>query len=398
MIAAPSPITSDPVAAWLSDNNGERTSIANFVERLGEAVRADGIDLWRVGVSLSDYHPEVIGRSYTWTYGQDVQIVNRQYEPKRSDVYMVSPIKIIHEGADGLRRRLTGPRAQLDFPVLEELKAQGFTDYAAMALKFSDGTRQFMSWATQSEAGFSASEIMRLDALTPLICMRLELEHARQVTEQVLGTYLGVNAAQRVISGNVRRSAGEAFDAVIFYCDLRGFTQMIETLSPADVFRVLSAYYDAVSGPVMARGGDVVKIIGDGLIAIFPISQSLSADRAGQEALASAREARSTLQSTRASDLPSGVTGLRAGFVLHLGQVTFGNIGSRDRLDFTVIGPAVNQAVRVENLTKILGRSILVTAEFADLRLAEPMRSLGFHPLRGVRDPKELFTPADTAA
>jgi adenylate cyclase len=383
-------VSESKMAEWLSDHGGHRYSIEEVAQHLGELAREDGIDLYRVGFSLSDYHPEVIGRTYNWYKDRGVEVQDRQYTPKRSDLYMRSPIKIIHEGADGLRRKLEGDRP-LDFPILDDLRAAGATDYAGMALKFSDGTRHFISWATSQPGGFTPEELRHLDDLTPLICLRLELEHARRVTQQILTTYLGDDAARKVISGDVRRAAGEEIHCVIFYCDLRGFTRMTEDLGANDVIKALGAYYDAVSGPVRTRGGDILKMIGDGMLAVFPFRDGLDAARAAAEALDAAKEARDGLASIPEDTLPAGVGALAAGFALHAGQVTFGNVGSRERLDFTVIGPAVNEAVRIENLTKILGRSILLTEQFAHLLPPETTRSLGFHALRGVRDPREIF-------
>jgi adenylate cyclase len=386
-------ISGSKMAEWLSDHGGHRYSIEEVAEHLGELSAQDGLDLFRVGFSLSDYHPEVIGRTYNWYKDRGVEVQDRQYTPRRSDLYMRSPIKIIHEGAEGLRRRLEGDAA-LDFPILDDLRAMGATDYVGMALRFSDGTRHFISWATAQPGGFTTEELRRLDDLTPLICLRLELEHSRRVTEQILTTYLGDDAARKVISGDVRRAAGEEINCVIFYCDLRGFTRMTEDLGANDVIRVLGAYYDAVSGPVRARGGDILKMIGDGMLAVFPIRDGLDAARAATEALEAAKEARDGLKNVAEDRLPDGVGALAAGFALHTGQVTFGNVGSRERLDFTVIGPAVNEAVRVENLTKILGRAILLTDPFAHLLPHDDVRSIGFHALRGVRDPREIFVPA----
>lgn len=387
-------ISDSKMAEWLSDHGGHRFGLDEVARNLGELADQDGIDVYRLGFSLSDYHPEVIGRSYNWVKGRGTEIVDRQYTPKRSDLYMRSPIRIIHEGADGLRRKLEGPNAEIDFPILEELRHDGATDYVGMALKFTDGTRHFISWATRRQGGFTSKELRHLDDLTPLICLRLELEHSRRVTEQILITYLGDDAARKVIAGDVRRAAGEEILAVIFYCDLRGFTRYTEQLDANAVIKLLAEYYDAVSGPVRARGGDIVKMIGDGMLAIFPVRNGLDVQRAAHEALAAAKEAREALANLPPEMLPDGVDELSAGFSLHVGPVTFGNVGSRERLDFTVIGPAVNQAVRVEGLTKILGRSILMTDEFAVLFEPVNVRSLGFHPLRGVRDPKEIFAPS----
>ena len=381
-------------AHFLADHRGEGLSIETIVEGLGERALADGIPLMRVSVSLSDYHPEVIGRSYAWNRGRGIEVTDRAYTPKRSETYLGSPIKIIHDGADGLRRRLEGPEATLDFAVTRELREEGATDYVGMALNFSDTTRHFVSWTTDRPGGFTTEEVTFFDLILPLMCMRLELAHARRITEQLLVTYLGNDATRRIISGEIRRSQGEDIEAVIFYCDLRGFTGMADRLPATDVIAVLGEYFDAVAGAVRLHGGDVIKMIGDGMIAIFPIKEGMSVQRAACEALDAAHDARRALAAIPPERLPDGVDQLAAGFALHVGKVTFGNIGSRDRLDFTVIGPAVNEVARVEPLTKVLGHSLLLTGDFVSLHCGVEAKSLGFQQLRGVREPREIFTPA----
>ena len=388
-------LAASAAARWLADYRGQPLVIEEIVKQVFDHVRADGIALMRFGVNLSDYHPAVIGRAYVWEQDVGLEITDGAYTPKRSDVYLDSPIRIIDEGADGLRRRLDGPDAQLDFPIVRELKERGATDYVGVALEFSDGTRHFASWVSNRVGGFTGDELNLLDALLPLLSVRLELAHSRRVIQQLLTTYLGSDATRRIMSGEIRRSLGEDISAVIFYCDLRGFTRMTDTLSPPEIIAVLGEYFDASAGTVRARGGDVIKLIGDGMIAIFRVSAELPAARAAAEAVEAAREARAALAAVPGERLPQSVAGLRAGFALNVGQVTFGNIGSRDRLDFTVIGPAVNEAVRIEPLTKVLGQSILMTSDFARLSKDPAIRSLGFHVLRGVREPREIFALAD---
>ena len=384
-------LAASSAARWLADYRGQALGVEDIVKSVAERVRADGIPVMRLGVNLSEYHPEVIGRSYAWEQGQGFEITDRAYTPKRTDVYLDSPIRIIHDGAEGLRRRLDGPDAVLDFPIVRELRERGATDYVGVALEFSDGTRHYASWATDRKGGFTADELNLFDALLPLLCVRLEVAHGQRVKEQLLTTYLGIEATRRILSGDFRRSLGEDIAAVIFYCDLRGFTHMTDILAPSEIIAVLGEYFDAVAGAVRTRGGDIIEMIGDGMIAIFRVTPQLDVARAASEALEAAREARMALTAVPPERLPGKIDALRAGFALNVGQVTFGNIGSRDRLDFTVIGPAVNEASRIEPLTKILGQSILMTEAFASLQRDPGIRSLGFHVLRGVREPREIF-------
>lgn len=382
------------LARWLADHHGVRTGLSDFLTELGQRFIGLGVPMMRISISLDDFHPEVIGRSYAWNRLSGVEEVDRRYTPKRNEAYWDSPIRVIHEGATAVRRKLEGPDAQLDFAVTRELKEQGATDYAGMELAFSDGSRQFISFTTDTTGGFTTRHLSLMDGLLPFVSLRIEIEHSRRGLEQLLSTYLGTDAARRVIGGTIRRNTGDAIDAIVLASDLRGFTRLADTLPAQDVIEALGEFFEAVAGPVRRHGGDIIKMVGDGILAIFPISDR-SPERdvsAAQSAIEAVREAIATLETLPPESLPNGVQQLRAGFALHVGPVTFGNIGSRDRLDFTVIGLAVNEAFRLEAMTKVLGTPILTSATFADLANGAGLRSLGFHALRGVRDAKEIFT------
>ncbi|MCC6918180.1 MAG: adenylate/guanylate cyclase domain-containing protein [Alphaproteobacteria bacterium] len=382
------------LAAWAANHGGHRVALLDLVTQLGEHLIAAGLPVWRVTCTLSDYHPEVVGRQYNWVRDRGPQQVDRRYTPRISDAYVSSPIRVIRDGAAALRRRLRGPGIQHDFPVLEELATEGASDYVAMALIFSDGTRHFIAFATDRDDGFRDDELAFLESLLPQLCLRIEVEHTRQLADQLVRVYLGSYAAPRVIGGEVRRIRGESIDAIILAVDMRGFTHLTDTLDPDAVFATLSVYYDAVSGPVIEAGGDVVKMIADGILAVFPVPHDADADMRASladKAADAAKQAVASLGALAPEDLPDGAWPLRAGFALHAGEITFGNVGSRARLDFTLIGPAVNEAFRIEALTKEIGKPILLSAPFAAL-VRDDVTSLGFHTLKGVREPKEIFT------
>jgi adenylate cyclase len=382
------------LAVWLANHHGTRTGLGEFLAELASRLIALGVPMLRVSITLNDFHPEVVGRSYAWNRVAGTEEVDRRYTPKRNEAYWDSPIRVIHEGATAVRRRLEGDDAVLDFQVTRELKDQGATDYAGMELAFSDGSRQFISFATDRSGGFTTGHLSLLDGLLPFISLRIEIEHARRGTEQLLSTYLGIDAARRVIGGTIRRNTGEAIEAIVLASDLRGFTRLADTLPAQDVIEALGEFFEAVAGPVRRHGGDIVKMVGDGILAIFPLTDRSSEGdvSAALSAMDAVREALATLETLPPESLPSGVQQLRAGFALHVGPVTFGNVGSKDRLDFTVIGLAVNEAFRLEAMTKALGTPILVSSSFAELANNDGLRSLGFHALRGVRDAKEVFT------
>jgi adenylate cyclase len=382
------------VSRWAAGHHGVREGLLALVGGFGAELLAAGLAVQRISVSLSDFHPEVVGRQYNWNKAAGPERIDRQYTLRRSDAYLQSPVKVIHDGAEAFRRRLAGPFAQADLPVLQELRDAGATDFVAFALKFTDGTRQYISFASDAPDGFPAAELAFLETLLPQLCLRIEIEHARLVTDQLLTVYLGRTAAPRVLAGEMRRVRGETIEAVILAADMRDFTHLADTLSPDAVFAALSVFYDALAAPTQAAGGDVIKMIADGVLAVFPLPGDPDGQReAAVRAAKAARDAISALAALTPEDLPPGVFPLRAGIALHEGPVTFGNVGSRDRLDFTLIGPAVNEAFRIEALTKTLKRPVLLSSAFARL-LGGGTISLGQHALKGVGEPAEIFAPA----
>lgn len=380
---------------WLADHRGESGDPVAFMTEFLDRLLAEGIPLFRVSLNLRDNHPQIAARGFTWVRGQDAQIQAFDFVDQGSEGYLTSPVKLIHDGVAGLRRNLEGDDAQFDFPVLQDLKEAGATDYVAMAMPFTDGSRHYISWTTDMSGGFTSEQLSRLDEIIPFFNLRVELEHARLSTRQLMHTYLGEQAATRVLSGLIRRGEGESIHAIVLFCDLRSFTRLVELNKPSEVIDTLSLFYEAVAEPVAAFGGDIVKMMGDGILAIFPLDASAPKnriDRTACGAIAAVKRAIANLKSIRADELPGDVQELRAGFALHVGDITFGNIGSLDRLDFTVIGPAVNEAVRAEQLTKKLELPLVTTDAFADLDCTVALRSLGFHVLRGVPKPVEIFT------
>ncbi len=383
------------VAAWLADHRGGAVSANELFTGFCEHLVENGLPLFRVSLSLQDSHPQIAARGFFWVREKGTEVVAYDFTDKITPAYTDSPIRVINEGAGGLRCHLTGPNAQLDYPVLEELKAAGSTDFVAMPLCFSDGSRHYVSLTTDRPEGFHTRELKYLDQLIPLFSLRIEIEHARYTARTLMQTYLGHQAARRVTNGLIRRGEGESIEAIVLFADMRGFTRLVELHTPEDVVDTLSIYYEALAGPVEEFGGDIVKMMGDGLLVIFPVAQGQpkeATDHTACGAVAAVKRSIANLNSIDPDTLPEGVEHIRAGFALHYGQITFGNIGSLDRLDFTVIGPAVNQAVRAEQLTKQLQLPLVTTSAFADLHCTVKLRSLGFHVLRGVPEPVEIFT------
>lgn len=385
------------IGSWLGRHGGKTLTAVEIIGAVCDRLYEAGVPLAHVMCGLSDVHPQIEGMSLRWTPGGGVQQTLFAYSETEDDLaYLASPVKAIRDGAAALRRPLYRADCPMDYPVLEDRKAEGATDYLATELVFTDASRSFMSWTTHAPGGFSYSDLAVIDGLLPLVSLRLEIDRTRTTCHTLLQTYLGRAAAERVEQGTIRRFQCETLHAIVVYCDLRGFTAIADRLPPEEVIRVLGLYHETISEPIQYFGGDIVKIIADGVLSIFPLEPGAPPERVNHVACgahAAVRRALAALDAITSEDLPEGVEGLRAGFALHAGEVAFGNVGSADRLDFTVIGPAVNEAVRVEALTKDLGVCVLATAAFAGLDCTVELRSIGFHRLRGVRQPKELFSP-----
>jgi adenylate cyclase len=250
--------------------------------------------------------------------------------------------------------------------------------------------RTYVSFATDDPAGFREEHVARVRALLPAIAARVSLEASKETARQLLRAYLGANATRRILGGAFERGGAETLRAVLWYCDMRGFTTLSDVRPAHEVVRVLDAYFDAVASPIDARGGEVLKFIGDAVLAIFPLDPD--PHDACRRALAAVDDTRANLARLNAARAARGEDALGLGLALHAGDVSYGNIGAQNRLDFTVIGAPVNEVCRVEAMTRTLGVDVLLTATFVALAgLAEAV-PMGAHRLKGVGAPVELYT------
>jgi adenylate cyclase len=353
-----------PLALWLVDHGGHGLTLDLLLGELCDRLVAEGIPLRRVVVGVLSSHPEVAARSVVWNRGgTSVQCRDFSYTMRDADTYNKSPVKLIHDGAGAIRRRLEGEDAVLDFPVLHELKAIGVTDYVIMPIVHTTGRINFISWTTDSPGGFTSRHLALLYDLLPLIALRVEIRVAREATRTLLETYLGREPARRVLDGRVRRGQVETIRAVVLVSDLRGFTALSDRLDPRGVVELLDDYFEAAARPIEDRKGEILKFIGDGLLAIFGVGDDATV--ACAKALEAARAVMTNLDEVNRHRGAQGRPEIRCGIGLHVGDVQYGNIGARDRLDFAVIGRAVNEASRVESLCRVLERRLLATAPFA---------------------------------
>ncbi len=368
---------------------GAAVGVDAFVTSLAEALVAAGVPVFRCGVSVPTLHPELLLHNVTWTLGARATVAERESALLHTPFYLESPPARIHAGEDEIRCHLEGDAADLRFGVCRDLRALGATDYVALVVPFRDGRRTFVSWATKLPGGFTDDHVEVLRAIVPALSLRLEIVSAELALRSLLDVYLGHNAARRVLAGAFRRGEGETIRAAVWTCDLRGFTTMADTKPVAEVLATLDRYFEIMCAPIGEGGGEVLKFIGDAVLAIFPAGDDERA--ACRRALAAAKEAITGMRSWSATRGEP----IRVGVALHVGNVTYGNVGAQRRLDFTVIGAAVNEVCRVEPLCKDLGRSLLLTDVFAARIQCPDLVDLGPRVLRGVAEPRVVFGVVD---
>ena len=397
----------DAVADWLVIEALAETTVEALISGCCARLNAAGIPLWRMSLAFSTLHPLFAAVTNTWVRNDDDLDVtqHRHGVADTSEQWQRSPFfHIIKTSIPFLRRRLTGPEALLDFPILPELRDRGATDYLAYAVQFGSRETQrarmggiIVSWTTDRPGGFTDNDIQALMRIQRRLALACKVTISEQITRDVLATYLGPDAGRRVLGGNIQLGDGETTHAVIWFSDLRNSTGMADTLPPDEFLATVNAYFDCTAGAVLIKGGEVLRFVGDAVLAIFPIPEGgkkAAVQRACRKALRASGEARCRLRDLNEVRKSQGKLPLNFGIGLHIGDVHFGNIGVPERLEFSVVGPAANEAARLESLAKTLDRPVLVSGEFA-ASLDVAWESMGAHKLRGVDDPLDVFAPPD---
>jgi adenylate cyclase len=377
----------DEMRQWLLEAPHVPDGGPAFARELADRLRARGMPLWRMSVALPTKHPEVLWRSVQWHEADGVKLLDRAHRRLDEPFFTASPVALLVAGAPPIRVKLTDEDVR--FPICRDLRELGGTEYFAQGLRFTNGETSYASWATRAPGGFDDETVAALDALAPALARRVELEASYSATRTLLGIYLGKNAAGRVMQGAFRRGGGERIRAAIWFCDLRDFTSLADRSTPELVVETLDAYFERVAGAITAHGGEVLKFIGDAVMAIFPVGDDAAV--ACGNALLAAREGLAAISELNAER--AGGERLSIGVALHLGEVMYGNIGSSERLDFTVISSSVNETSRLESLCKVLGTPLTLSEAFVRALPAEEFVDLGEHALKGVKAKLRVFTP-----
>ena len=378
------------VLYWLTNETRDERFLDNIFAELCLRLQRTGIPVKRATLHLMILHPQWVGSRIMWVDGMRVAELKRvDYDVRGRSEYIGSPANEIHDGATEVRENLErDPALGRKHAVYDGMRAKGLTDYVAWPLYHTLGSQHIVAFSTDRPGGFDDAHIDYLLKLLPILALVSEIRMKNRLARSLLETYVGSHAGELILAGATRRGSGTTVRAAIMICDLRDFTRISDNWPRDDVIDLLNGYFDAMSEPIARHGGEILKFIGDGLLAIFPLSQP----SACANLLHAVTEARQAMVALNEKNSETGRAPLNYGIGVHVGDVMYGNIGSRTRLDFTVIGPAVNMASRLETLTKQLGRTVLLSRAFADFVESEfDLECVGEYPVRGFNDPIELF-------
>jgi adenylate cyclase len=381
---------------WLVDGARSAPSPPALMAETCERLVAAGLPLARVGIFVRTLHPDIVGRNFVWKLGGEVVVGSANYEMLDSEEFRASPLAIVFAEAREIRALLDGPDGNR-FPIFAELREEGTTDYLALPLLNVDGSVHASSWTTKQPGGFTDVQLKALRDLIPPLSRLIEVTRLRFMSTILLDTYVGNRAGERILGGQIRRGHAESMHAAIWLSDLRGFTALSDRLPAETVVDILNQYFDCQVSAIATHGGEVLKFMGDGLLAVFPIDEYIGdSKKVCAQVLNAARAARANVD---AMQFPIGETieRFRFGVALHVGKILYGNIGGGNRLDFTCIGPAVNLAARLEKIAGRLHRTVVASAAFSGA-CPGGWEDLGEFPIAGFSKAERVYGLTDETA
>ena len=374
------------IVEWLSGNECHELDDAGLVAGLGRRLRAAGLPVDRLSLHLRAFHPEILGRTLAWAPNEPVEIHDRQHGVEISKAVMDSPLGPATEIREPLAI-YRSDRGDEAWTRLDIFQGRYLAELVVVRLHNADGPTSAAMFGTGRPAGFDAADCAALERIVPALRNACELRTLRQGELNLLDTYFGATTAQRILAGRIRRGQIESLDAALMLCDLRGFTDLSNRLPTERVLELLNLYFDQVLPAIADGGGEVLKFMGDAVMAFFRRDDAAEACRVALQAAMTALD--------RLDGLAEPDARLRAGVALHYGKVSYGNIGSGHRLDFTVIGPDVNLVSRIQTVCANTGRPVLMSRRFTDLIGPGQATTIGFHELKGFHEPIELHAPND---
>lgn len=379
---------------WMIDGARSTATPSEMMVELCERLVRAGLPLWRVGVFIRTLHPEFLGIHFLWKHGgAEVEVGTVDFHILDSPEFHASPLIIVFQQGIEVRARVDDPQSKR-FPVIADMAAEGVTDYIALPILFMSGSINASSWTTRQPGGFTDEQLDVLRMLMPALARYCEIIQSHRVASMLLDTYVGNRAGARILGGQIRRGHTETMHAAIWLSDLRGFTALSDRLSAETVVDILNHYFDCQVAAIRAHGGEVLKYMGDGLLAVFPIDEYVGdSQQVCSRVLEAARESRKSVAELH---YPIGETAerFRFGVALHIGKILYGNIGGGNRLDFTCIGPAVNLAARLEKIAGRLHRTIVASEGFAGI-CSGGWSDLGEFPIAGFAKAERVYGLAD---
>jgi len=397
---------SDPTAVdgspedWLMSGEASRAGLAELLDGLMVRLVAAGMPFARATFHLGTLHPQVLGFTAIWNPQRGTcNELRVNVHVRETKDFQLSPLRAVIDERVPVRLNPRDPETTAQFPMMKGLAVEGFTDYWAFPIPHARSFHSAMTVATRADGGLNPGALATLRKILPALALNLDIIALGRIAENLLAAYVGERSAKRVLEGAIRRGSGEMIDAIVWVSDMRDFTGLSDRLAGEDMIRLLNAYFERSVEAVQRNGGEVLKFIGDGMLAIFPVTDATPAPAAAEAALRAGRDALASiglLNGKEGDDLriQAEWRPLSLGIALHRGPVFYGNIGARDRLDFTVTGPAVNVAARLEPMSKTTGRRLLLTEAVAEL-LDEPVDPLGSLSFRGVVKPMAIYAAAD---
>jgi adenylate cyclase len=374
---------------WLMDGARSAKTPPAFLKETCERLVDCGIPLWRAAAFVTTLHPDTYGRSFIWKSGGEVAVNTADFDILQTPEFMRSPVVVVQTTARELRYRMDDPDSRR-FPFFDDMRAEGVTDYLALPLLYTDGTVHVASWTTKEPGGFTDEQLAALRKMSAPFSRIGEIMAMRRTAATLLDTYVGNRAGERIWAGQIRRGHAEEMQAAIWLSDLRGFTALSDRLPAETVVEILNQYFDCQVPVIRKHGGEILKFMGDGLLAVFPIAKDGgNLGEVCDACLEACKEARTNVD---AMQYPSsdGIERFRFGVALHIGAILFGNIGGMSRLDFTCIGPAVNLAARLEKIASKLHRTVVASAAFAGA-CHNDWTDLGEFPIAGFSRAQRVF-------
>jgi adenylate cyclase len=380
------PTRANPVLAWLANETCGECQLENIFFDLCRRLETEGVPISRASVFLRIDHPQWSAFHVLWCHGMNQpKVVLSSHGTTGEDPFREAALgKLDSKGREFRLRHHDGFDAGKNKGLWECMQREGLADYVAWPLQFSLGKRHLISFATSKSYGFSDDDLLDLAELLPVLASIMEIRLKDRLARDLLDIYLGPHAGEAILAGATRRGDGVTVEAAVMVMDLRGFTSICEQWPRDDLIAMLNDYFDAVSDPIERHGGEILKFMGDGLLAIFPGNAA-----AASKAVVDICKAMTELNGIRET---RGARALQFGVGVNYGDVMYGNIGSRNRLDFTVIGPTVNVAARLEELTKTVGHTVLFSGAFvAKAGECSGLECLGECGLRGVERPVQVY-------